>query len=184
MGDHEIVAVYSGDTNYPAATAPALSIVVSKAITQVDLASTPAQAGQPVTITAAVTVLGPGTGAQGGTVDFSNGSDPITGCTGLPLQNGAAQCATTFAAIGAYTINASYSGGTNTAAATASLLLTVGKAVAGFYVAAYSTALPYGAGVGINGLLMGSPMPTGTVTFSDGAATLATVAVGPTARLR
>jgi len=186
VGDHEIVAVYGGDATYPAATAAALSIVVGKAVTEMDLAATPAQAGQPVTLKAAVTVLGPGTGAPAGTVDFSNGSNPIAGCTGVAVQSGVAQCTTAFAQIGTYTINANYSGGTNITAATASMQLTVGKAVAGctsvgcgFFISAYSTSLPYGAGVGLRGLLIGTPTPTGTVTFSDGGATLATVAVGP-----
>ena len=125
------MAVYSGDANYPAATAPALSIVVSKAVTP-DGPGFHARPGRPAGhLKAAVTVLGRGTGAPGGTVDFSNGSNPMAGCTGVPLQSGVAQCTTTFAQIGAYTISASYSGGTNTTAATASMQLTVGKAVAG-----------------------------------------------------
>jgi uncharacterized protein (TIGR03437 family) len=177
VGNHEIVAVYSGDGNYPYSTAPALTVVVNRAVTVLDLASTPAQAGQPLTITAAVTVLGPGSAAQGGTVDFSIGSVAIPGCVAMPLQNGLAQCATLFPATGAYTINSSYSGGENTVPASASMQLSVGKAVPGFFVATYAAALPYGAGVGINALLMGTPMPTGNVTFADGGSTLATIAV-------
>jgi hypothetical protein len=179
VGNHEIAAAYSGDAKYAPSSATALEMVVTKATTKMDLAATPAQAGEPVTMQAAVTVLGPGTPAQGGTVDFFNSSTAIAGCSGVALANGIAQCTTMFAQLGAYVINASYSGGPNTTAVTASLQLTVGKLTPGFYAAAYSTSLPYGAGVGITALAMGTPTPTGSVTFSDGAATLATMTLGP-----
>ena len=187
MGSHLVTAIYSGDANYQASpVAASVNIVVTKAVAKMDLCSvvpqigctTAVQIGEPATLQANVTVLGPGTPLTMGTVDFSNGGTSIAGCTGVQLQNGIAQCSTTFPQPGTYTIGASYSGFASTTSVTASMQLSVGKLVPGFYVSAYSTTLPYGAGVGIRALLMGTPLPTGTVAFSDGASVLATVAVG------
>ena len=178
VGSHKITATYSGDANYSASVPASADVTVTKAVAKLDLAATPAQAGQQVTFKAAVTVLGPETLVSSGTVDFSSGGTPIAGCSAVPVQNGIAQCVTTLSQLGTYTITATYSGPANTTAVSASVQLTVGKLVPGFFLSAYSTTLPYGAGFGIRGLLMGTPMPTGTVTFSDGAATLALVPVG------
>lgn len=178
LGDHRISASYPGDTNYgPSAAAP-VEIVVTKATTKMDLAATPARPGQPVTIQAAVTILGLEQPAQDGTVDFFNGATAIAGCSGVAVQNGIAQCNTTFAQFGTYVVNANYSGGPNITPISASLAVTVGAFAPGFFASAYSTSLPYGAGVGITALAMGTPTPTGTVTFSDGPTTLATVTLG------
>jgi hypothetical protein len=176
MGSHSITALYGGDANYAPSVSPAsATVAVTKAVAKLDLAATPAQAGQQVTLKASVTVLGPGTPVTAGTVDFSTGGAAIPGCSGVALQNGVAQCATTFSQLGAITVTASYSGSATTTAIVASLEFTVGRLKAGFFLSAYSTSLPYGAGVGIRALVMGTPAPTGTVTFSDGASALATV---------
>jgi len=179
MGSHTMTAAYGGDVNYAASTeAASATVVVTKAVAKLDLAVTPAQAGQQVMVKASATVLGPGTPVTSGTIDFTNGGTAIGGCSGVPLQNGVAQCTTTFSQLGAVTITASYSGSSTTTAVTASLQFTVAQLAAGFYFSAYSTSLPYGAGVGIRALAMGTPMPTGTVTFSDGGTAFATVPLG------
>ena len=67
-------------------------------------------------------------------------------------------------------------------ASTASVQVTVAKVVASVYTATISTQPLYGAPVTVNALLLGAdgdPVPTGTVTFSDAGATLASVPVGP-----
>jgi hypothetical protein len=179
MGSHTITAVYGGDANYAASTTPAsATVVVTKAVAKLDLAVTPAQAGQQVTLKASVTSLGPETPVATGTVDFTSGGATIGGCSGVALQNGVAQCVTTFSQLGTVIVTASYSGSATTTAVIASLQFTVGRLVAGFYLSAYSTSLPYGAGVGIRALAMGTPMPTGSVTFSDGGTAFATVPLG------
>jgi len=184
-GTHSIVAVYSGDANYQLATAAAVSVLVGKAATSMALTSNAAQVGQPVTLTAAVTVVSSGSGTPGGTVDFRSGSTAIAGCTGIATQNGSAACNTSFSQTGNYSIGATYNGDGNTTASTATLALTVSKAVAGIYTAATLSAPPYGAAVTVNALLLGAtglPAPGGTVAFSDGTAALTTVAVGSDGR--
>lgn len=180
IGTHNIGAVYSGDTNYLSATAAPLAVVVGKTATVVTVSSTPAQIAQPVKITAAVSV-----NTAGGTVDFSNGTNPIAGCTGVPVQNGAAICNTSFPQAGTVTIGASYSGDANNAPGTGLVQLTVGKCNAGAYLAATPATPVYGAAVTLGLLVLGAagvPNPTGTVTFSDGTATLATLTLSSDGR--
>jgi len=179
-GTHTIGASYGGDSNYLAASAAAVSVAVSKAPTVVTLSSTPAQISQPVKITAAVSVS-----TAGGTVDFSAASGPLAGCTGLPLQNGAAVCNTSFPQTGTVTIGASYSGDTNLSPGTASLQLTVGKCSPGAYLASSPSSPAYGTVLTLGALVLGAtgvPNPTGTVTFSDGPTTLATLTLGSDGR--
>ena len=175
-GTHSIGAAYSGDANYLASTAAAIPIAITKAATVITLSSTPAQIAQPVKITAAVS-----SNAAGGTVDFSNASNPIAGCVGLPVQNGVAVCNTSFAQVGSVTIGASYSGDASLAPGTASLQLAVSKCNPGAVLASTPPSPVYGAAVSLGVLVMGAPgvaNPIGTVTFSDGTATLATLSLG------
>jgi len=181
VGTHSIVAAYSGDVVYQGATAAAMNLVVAKAATSVALTASAPQVGQPVTLRAAVTVVSPGNATPGGTVDFSSGGVAIAGCTGIAVQNGSAACSASFSQVGGLTIGASYSGDANTAPSTATLALTVAKAVPGFYTATTQSAPPYGATVTVNALLLGATglaTPGGTVAFADGATALSTVAVG------
>ena len=179
VGTHSINAVYNGDANY--LTAPAVPVVVVvRPTTIVTLSSTPAQVAQPVKITAAVS-----TNTAGGTVDFSSASTPIAGCTGLPLQNGAAVCNTSFPQAGAVIVGANYSGYSNLAPSTASLQLMVGKCTAGAYLASSPASPVYGSAVTLGMLVLGASgvaNPTGTVTFSDGTTTLATLTLGSDGR--
>src|SRR5262249_43195073 len=65
--------------------------------------------GQPVTITAAVAPVAPGTGVPTGTVTFTdNGAD--IGCANVSLVAAQAQCSTTWSAVGTHTIAVSHSG--------------------------------------------------------------------------
>lgn len=186
VGAHSITAVYSGDANYQkAGIIFPLTFVVAKAKTILALASTPAQIDQPVTLKTAVTVVSPGSATPGGSLDFSNAGKPIAGCTGLLPQNGIATCNISLPQLGDYSIGASYSGDANTAPSTASLRLTVGKAVASIYTAATPATPVFGVPVKVNALLLGAtgiPSPTGTVTFSDGATVWAPVPVGADGR--
>ena len=183
IGPHTFSAVYGGDANYASATPIPLIVMVGKPATAVAVSSTTAQIAQPVKITAAVSVAGGG--AAGGTVDFTNGTNPIGGCIGRPVQNGVAVCNTSFPQIGTVAIGASYTGDANTAPGTGSMQLTVGKCNAGVYLAASPAASAYGASVTLGVLVLGATgvaAPTGTVTFSDGTATLATLALGSDGR--
>ena len=181
LGAHDIKAAYNGDAIYQS-TAVNSPIVVSAVPTMVTVSATAAQAGSPVTLAAVVTVVSPGSATLTGTVDFKNGSNAISGCAGLPLVGGMAQCATTFPPAGSF--NVSYSGDANSASSTATVKLTAGKPLAGIYTTpappvpqrrlsarrSASHAVLIGA--------VGSPAPGGTVTFSDSGSTVATARGG------
>jgi hypothetical protein len=180
-GSHAITAVYSGDPDFTASSSPVLTQTVNPASTSTSLASSvnPSVTGQPVTFTATVSVTAPGSGAPTGSVAFLDGGATIVGCgaQGVALA-GTATCATTFAAVGAETITAVYSGdadfqGSTSAAmtqvinpgATATLISSsVNPSVSGeatSYTAAMIAVAP-AAGI-----------PTGTVEFLDGASPIA-----------
>jgi hypothetical protein len=73
--------------------------------------------GAPVTYTATVAPVSPGTGTPTGTVSFSDGNEPIAGCSAQPLNKESpdvAVCSTTHEApAGADTVTAKYSGDSN-----------------------------------------------------------------------
>src|ERR1022692_2782183 len=184
-GTHSIGAGYSGDSIYSSSVSNTLTMAVNKAVTAVQMASNPPQIAQPVSIRAAVTIQSPGDGLIGGTVDFANGTTSIAGCKGVPVQNGVAICSTAFPQVESVTIGATYSGDSNTATSTGSLLFTVGKCSAGVYLAAYPAAPANGAPVTLGVLVLGATgvaAPTGTVTISDGTSVLANLPVGPDGR--
>jgi uncharacterized protein (TIGR03437 family) len=184
-GTHFVSASYTGDQNYLASNSSTLTLTVSKAATAIEMASNPAQIAQPVAIRAAVTVLSPGAGTAGGTVDFANGTSPISGCTQVPVQNGVAICNTSFAQLGNFMIGTIYSGDANTSSSGGSWPLTVAKCSAGAYLAADNSAPTSGGPVSLGVLVLGAvgvAAPTGTVTISDGQTALATVPVGADGR--
>ncbi|MBU3867072.1 Ig-like domain repeat protein [Streptomyces sp. 4503] len=170
---YSITATYSGDSNFSASTGTDLqSVGQSSTTTAVASAPDPSATGQPVTVTTTVTAVSPGAGTPTGTVtvDFGDGTPPVT----APLSGGQAAATHTYtsAAGSPYPISATYSGdadfrtslGTDSQtvqpAATATALTTapdpsaVGDPVT---FTATVTAVPPGAGA-----------PTGTVTFDPG----------------
>ena len=130
-----IVAKYTNtDGNFSSSQSQALSQTVGKAATTTAVTSSqnPGFTGKAVTYTAAVAVTSPGAGSPSGTVSFSDGSSPISGCSAQVLTGGKATCTVTYSATGSHTITATYSGDANFAASTASPALseTVDQAVA------------------------------------------------------
>lgn len=191
IGTHTISARYVDDTLIPVylpSSSATLSLFVDKAATVLEMAYSAGQLIQPVVIRATPIVPNPVGGAPfpvAGTVDFANAGTPISGCFGIPVLGGVAVCNTRLGQAGTFTISAAYSGDANTKPSTASLQVTTSKVVAGIYTAATSASPVFGAPLGINTLLLGAdgaPAATGTVTYSDRAAALATIAVGTDGR--
>ncbi len=183
-GSYTVTASYGGDSNYQASQPVGATLTVGKAPTLLTVSSDPAQIGQPVTLRASV-VLASGTGAFTGTVDFTLGGKPVTGCTGIAVTGGAATCQTSAAQLGSLTLAGNFSGDANTMASTATVAMLVNKAVPGIYLAQTPTAPVYGQSITVNCLLMGAtglPTPTGSVVFSSGGKTLATQPVGTDGR--
>jgi hypothetical protein len=180
-GSYTIMANYSGDANYNAASSGNVTQTVTKAATTTVVTSSqnPSVSGQTITYTATISITSPGgVTAAGltGTVHFTdNGSDISPACTTSSVSAQVATCTVVHTGIGVETINAFYSGDGNYLASdtTGSPLIqtinqdttittvtsSVNPSVVGqdvTYTAAVAAAVP------------GSGTPTGDVTFVDG----------------
>ena len=93
----------------------AATLTVKKANTATALTSSadPSTAGQPVTFTATVSVVAPGSGSPAGTVAFTDNGSAITGCSQRGVSGGTATCVVTYKANGNHSILATYGGGAN-----------------------------------------------------------------------
>src|SRR5205807_185798 len=99
----------------------ALVQTVGPAATATVLASSipTANAGQPITFTAAVSAIAPGAGVPSGSVTFKDGSTVLATAS---LSNGAATFTTSTLAAGAHSITASYAASANYSASASSPL--------------------------------------------------------------
>ncbi|HEY1636501.1 MAG TPA: pentapeptide repeat-containing protein [Acidimicrobiales bacterium] len=93
----------------------AATLTVNKAATTTAVASSadPSKAGQPVTFTATVSVVSPGSGSPTGTVAFTDNGSAISGCSQRGVSGGSATCVVTYKANGNHSMVATYSGGAN-----------------------------------------------------------------------
>jgi sugar lactone lactonase YvrE len=180
VGTHQIVATYAGSTNYTTSTSSAVQQVVVPAATATALTSSlnPAPVGQTVTFTA--TISSKSSIAAGGTVSFTDGGTALG--SAVVAANGTATFATSSLAFGVHTIVAIYSGDTNHGTSTSSSLSE--KIVQPSTDILTSSANPsvVGANVTFTAQIagVGSVVPTGTVTFSDGVTPLGVVTVNAT----
>ncbi len=115
VGQHIIVAAYSGDASHTSSTstdngAPALSQIVNEVTTTTLTSSAnPSAPGQSVTFTATVAVTGGGSVTPDGTVTFMNGATVLGTPQALPA-NGIVTYATAALPLGINPITAVYSG--------------------------------------------------------------------------
>jgi len=175
-GTRSITALYSGDSNYVAASAAAPPLVVSPAGTTVALVSSGALTlGQPLTLRATVSVQPPGNGVLSGTIDFRDGS-ALLGT--VPVSAGAASFVTQLTSAGYHALSAFYSGDVNFLAS-ASVPVTISEAQA-LAIPKLTASQSRSATVltlsltGAGGLL-----PTGIVTFLLGSSTVGTAPLVP-----
>jgi large repetitive protein len=187
-GSHSIIASLPANGTYNAASSNTLAQVVNKnqVASAISATLSSASVNQQVTFTATLTA-GTFPGATGtlsvpsGTLTFNATSTAgtISPCSNVPIVNTAgvltAQCSTTFATIGTYTVVATYNGDTNfTQGAAGSTQVVVGTAGTSvsvtpptgitFYVNE-TTGVTFAASVIPNPT--GSVAPTGSMTFSD-----------------
>jgi hypothetical protein len=114
VGNHPIVATYSGDANFTTSMSTTLTQVVGAVATAttVSVAPTSVASGDQVTYSATVTS---GTGTPGGTVTFTIGNAMM--CVAA-LSAGSGSCMSTAAPVGSDTVTGTYSGdATHTASA-------------------------------------------------------------------
>jgi hypothetical protein len=174
MGQHTLTAAYSGDANNaPASSAPFTETIQEATTTTLVSSNNPSIGGTSVTFTA--TVTGAAHGNVTGTVTFKNGATTLG--TGTLSAAGAAAFTTSSLPVGSDAITAVYAGDTlNAASASASLPQTVQSAVTGAALASSSNPAFAGTAITFTATVTGNgATPTGSITFMDGAANLATV---------
>lgn len=175
-GTHSITAVYSGDSNFIGATSAPISQVVNKA--------TPGVGGfAPITVASslnpsiyqnAVTLTATAPAGSSGTITFMDAS---TALGTSPLVGTSATFSVSTLVAGTHPITAVYSGDSNFNGATSTgISQVVNKAPTVESVfATPPTAVTVGSSVTFTTLVnTGAFLPTGSVTFMDGATTLGT----------
>ncbi|GAA2743398.1 hypothetical protein GCM10009868_16960 [Terrabacter aerolatus] len=180
-GTRSLTAAYAGSAPYAASSSSVVGQVVNAASTTTRVASStsPSVVGQSVTYTATVSAPAPGGGVPSGTVTFRDGGSTIT-CAGgatQTLSSGTATCVVASGSAGTHSITAVYAGSTNHIASTSSATSQVVNP------ASTTTSLTSSAGSVTPGQSLiltatvvavapGGGVPTGSVTFKDGATTL------------
>ena len=182
------VTVASNAVNY---TFPAYSVSVfvftaasgtapAATTTSLSASNTQLTSGQSVTFTATVAPQS-GSGTPTGMVTFNDGANSLGT---VSLSGGTAAFTTASLAVGSHSITAAYSGDTNFAASTSSIVTVVVSAPAKIHtstsLSASNAQLTSGESVTFTATIApqsGSGSPTGTVTFSDGANSLGTVSL-------
>jgi sugar lactone lactonase YvrE len=178
VGTQTVQAVFVGTANYLTSSST-VSVVVQQSSGTTALVSSvnPQTLGQSVTLTATVNSADPG---LTGTVNFLDGATSLGSIT--LGAGGTAALTTSSLTFGPHTITAVYSGDSNHATSTSTAL--VERIVQAASVALTSSVNPSASGQNVvftvkvatvNGLV-----PTGVVTFSDGATTLGTGALDGT----
>ncbi|MFF4281614.1 Ig-like domain repeat protein [Streptomyces kronopolitis] len=169
-------ADYSGDPNFAASTGTTTQTVLQSAVTlAVSTGPNPAVAGEPVTFTATATPVPPGAGVPTGTVtvDFGDGTSPVTDS----LAGGAIHLTHTYASVAdsPYTITATYNGSDDFSSAVVTATETVLQDATTTTVAAAPIPSVVGQPVTFTATVKpvaGGGSPTGTVTFDFGDGTV------------
>src|SRR6185295_7464154 len=184
-GTHSLTAVFSGDANTSASTSVPRTQTVAKAATSVTLTTSTSTAvlGQPVTLTAVLGVLAPGTGSPTGSVTFFDGATVLG--TAPPSPAGVATLTTTAMTLGPHSITARYGGDASfTDSASSTLTVTVFKAATATSVTTSASPVTWHQPVTLTAAVVvlppGTGTPTGTVTFFDGSTSLGTAMLNAT----
>jgi len=171
IGSHTLTVAYAGDTNNSPSVSTSVVLVIQQATTSTALQTSqnPQTLGQSLTLTAAVSSAGP---SLSGSISFFDGTTLI-GSAALGA-NGTATLATSSLTFGVHTLTAVYAGDTNHSASTS-------PALSERIVETVQTGLTSSADPAISGTAVvftlkvagsGSVIPTGAVTFLDGATLL------------
>jgi large repetitive protein len=178
-GPHAIVATYSGDGNNNGSASAPLALPINLATTSVALTSSasPATVLSPVTFTAAVTGNG---GVPTGTVTFAVDGTAVNAAT--LDATGKASFSDSNMTVGSHAVTASYSGDADDNPSVSSALTQAMHAIA------TTTSLGTGATAGpapqtvLIATVVGTsgPIPTGTVTFTNGATVIGTATLDST----
>jgi hypothetical protein len=169
---HSIQAIYSGDVNFTTSSQTSQQTVnQASTITTLTSSQNPSGSG-PVTFTATVSPVSPGSGIPTGTVTivFGDGS-AMTGT----LSGGQATFTHTYSTPGSFTATATYSGNANFTLSSSSNSLTVTQSSTTTTVASSLNPSNVGQAVTFTATVASSSgTPTGSVTFKDGGTAIGT----------
>ncbi|MBM7516008.1 beta strand repeat-containing protein [Nocardioides nitrophenolicus] len=192
-GNHTVQATYNGNGDFAGSSSAELTHGVDRADTSVSITTSNADAvaGEPLTFTADVDVVGPGAGDPSGGVQFFADGNAIG--SPVPLNGGSAVSAPVKLDAGDHVITANYEGDTRFAGATASLdqevaaahtatqvVVSPSPSVFGQSVTITATVTPVAPATGAPGGVVqftvdGQPGPF--VTLEDGSAEITTSAL-------
>lgn len=184
VGQHTFSATYAGSAGF-AGSSTQLVEQASQASTATAVASTStaSASGQRVTFTATVAPGSTTAGTPTGTVAFTDGGAPISGCAAQSLMASLiASCAAAPSA-GVHAIAATYSGDANFTGSAGQLTQTVGTATTSTAVSstvnpvASNQAVTYAAAVVT--VAPGAGTPAGYIEFADGGQAISTCAAVP-----
>jgi hypothetical protein len=118
---YQVVADYSGDSNFTSSSSAPTQLTVTPASTTVSVTSSAhlTLPGHTVTFIATVSATPIGAGAPTGTVQFTDGSDVL--CPAAPITGGQANCSQVAPVATQETVTATYSGSTDDSASSGSL---------------------------------------------------------------
>ncbi len=188
-GTHNITAGFAGSTTFLGSLSSPVVLTVTPGVagiattTTLTSSASTAIAGTSITFTAVVTPAS-GTAVPTGTVTFTDGATTLG--TGTLDGTGKATLTTSALAIGAHSITAAYGGATTPTAFSNSASTAVPVTITAAPIISTTTALSANVvgGTAVAGTSItftaavtpasGTAVPTGTVTFKDGATTLGT----------
>ena len=180
-GFHSITAVYGGDTNFTSSTSPSSAPeTVFTASTTTALGFTSGSVPYGGAVTMAATINASTATAATGTITFTDTSTtPSTPLATVAITAGAsgASYTTSSLTVGTHTIVATYSGDSNyTGSSSSATPLVVTLAASSTTASATGTAIIYGTSDTITATVSPSTsgVPSGTVTFKDGATVIGT----------
>src|SRR3989475_233900 len=176
VGSHPLSATYSGSATFAASTSPTVTQIVNPAATSTSLTSSPnpSTSGQAVTLSSTVTSAA---GVPTGTVTFRDGATVLGTVT---LVNGSASLSISTLTAGTHPLTAAYNGSPAFAASSSPTVNQIVNAPAAAATSTSLTSTPNPSTVGqavtlSSTVTSGAGVPTGTVTFRDGATTLGVV---------
>ena len=179
----QIVGTYGGDNNYSGTNStlqPAQVVNPAPTLTVIT-ASPPSPSNYGTRVTFTATVTGANGGSPAGTVNFTDGTNPLSGCTGVALvpqtTGSLATCQTSTLAEGAHNIGALYSGSNSFVNSGGSIQYIVMAASSSVALSVTPSTASAGQVVTLTATVTsgGTPVPVGTVTFLRGTEPLGTV---------
>jgi autotransporter-associated beta strand protein len=180
VGNHSITAQYVGNGNFsPSTSTPVAVLVQVGTLVTVTSSANPAFFGQPITLTAKLKAIPPGTGspAAGETVNFYDGLPGSTLlASNVPIDGtGTASIITSSLSVGTHTISVTFDGDSIFLAGNGSMKESIIRSNTTTALTSSGTPSVFGQGVTFSASVAakapGGGTPTGTVKFYDGAAT-------------